>query len=168
MKDFNYKICLIGMPGSGKTTISKEIAKKIGYNFKDLDQEITNKIGLNIPDIFKIKGELFFRSVETEELINLIEMNHKTVISTGGGTILHNETILKKTFNIYLKCDRDILISRIMKNKDRPLINKDISKSIDNILKDREKIYSKLSNITIISNGNKKEIVQGILRNLKK
>ena len=64
IKDFNYKICLIGMPGSGKSTIGKEIANIIGYNFIDTDKLIEVKIGMKISKIFQSKGEEYFRKIE--------------------------------------------------------------------------------------------------------
>ena len=105
MKDFNYKICLIGMPGSGKTTIGKEIAHLINYKFIDLDEIIKVDQGKSIPLIFKQNGESYFRDLETKFLKENIENKDKILISTGGGAILKNEILLKRSFNIYLKCD---------------------------------------------------------------
>ena len=112
MKDFNYKICLIGMPGSGKTTLGKEIARIFDYEFIDMDSLIKKETGLKISQIFLDKGEEYFRSIETSILEKIILNNKKLIISTGGGIVLRNQKILKKTYNIYLECNIDTLIKR--------------------------------------------------------
>ena len=73
MKDFNYKICLIGMPGSGKTTLGKEIASIFDYEFIDMDSLIKKETGLKISQIFLNKGEEYFRTIETSILETFLE-----------------------------------------------------------------------------------------------
>lgn len=82
-------ICLIGMPGSGKSTIGKQLSEKLNYTFFDTDEEIEKREKTKIKDIFSIKGEDYFRSIETLAFNELIEKK-KVVISTGGGIILNN------------------------------------------------------------------------------
>ena len=167
MKDFNYKICLIGMPGSGKTTIGKDIAKEINYDFIDLDQTIEKILNKKIRTIFKINGERFFRKTESDLLKNIIKNKQKVIISTGGGIILNNEKILESCFNIYLKCSSETLIKRVNKNNQRPLITSDIKKDINELLIKREKIYSKLSNLTVQADGLKKDTIESIIKKIK-
>ena len=108
-KKNTLKICIIGMPGSGKSTIGRILSKKLNYKFFDTDESIENETKSKINDIFTNKGEAHFRELETRVLNKLIKIN-KVVISTGGGIILKNKIILDKCFNIYLQCDEDILI----------------------------------------------------------
>ena len=89
------RICIIGMPGSGKSTIGSLLSEKLKYRFIDLDNEIEINTGLKIKEIFKDMGEDSFRKIETDTLNKLIHKD-RIVISTGGGTIIKNEEILKK------------------------------------------------------------------------
>ena len=167
IKDFNYKICLIGMPGSGKSTIGKEIANIIGYNFIDTDKLIEVKIGMKISKIFQSKGEEYFRKIEKSIFDKTILLKKKLIISTGGGIILNNRESLKKTYNIYLDCNISTLIDRLALSKDRPLMGKNSSIDIKNILKKRESFYINVSNLIIDANGLKKNTVINILDKIK-
>jgi len=168
IKDFNYKICLIGMPGSGKSTIGKEIANILGYNFIDTDKLIEVKKGMKISKIFQFKGEEYFRKIEKNIFDKTILLKKKLIISTGGGIILNNRENLKKTYNIYLNCNVSTLMDRLALSKDRPLIEKDSSIDIEKILKERENFYIKVSNLIIDANGLKKNTVINILNKIKK
>ena len=158
------KICIIGMPGSGKSTIGRILSRKLNYKFFDTDENIENETKLKINDIFTNRGEAHFRELETEVLSKLIEIK-KVVISTGGGIILKNKNILKKSFNIYLQCDEDILIERASRNKDRPLLLKDIKKNIKNLFNERKEIYNNLADLKI---NTKSEIQKNIAEILNK
>ena len=162
MKDFNYKICLIGMPGSGKTTLGKEIAKIFKYEFIDLDALIKKETGLKISEIFSNKGEEYFRTLETLILKKIISNDKKIIISTGGGIILRNKKSLKKTYNIYLECDINTLVKRLSSSKERPLIGVNIVENVTQLLIEREILYKKISNAIVDSNKTKKNIINKI------
>ena len=83
------RICIIGMPGSGKSTIGKQLSEKLKYSFFDTDEEIEKQEKIKIKDIFLKKGENYFRSVETAVFSKLINKN-KIIISTGGGLVIKN------------------------------------------------------------------------------
>lgn len=169
MEDFNYKICLIGMPGSGKTTIGRELAKQINFKFIDLDELIKSKCKLTVSEIFKTKGELYFRDKETKILKELILSRDKLVISTGGGIILKNSNILIKTYNIFLSCTHKTLINRLSLSKERPLLlGKNISEDIKKMLIQREKKYLDISDLVINANGIKKNTISSILEKINK
>lgn len=162
MKDFNYKICLIGMPGSGKTTLGKEIASIFDYEFIDMDSLIKKETGLKISQIFLNKGEEYFRTIETSILEKTISSDKKIIISTGGGIILRNKKILKKTYNIYLECNIDTLVKRLNSSRERPLIGDNIFKDVNQLLIEREFLYKEISNAIVDSNKIKKNIINQI------
>jgi len=112
-------LVLLGMMGSGKSTIGRILAKKLNLEFFDIDQIIENKTKMQIPKIFEEQGEISFRKIE--EKITLKFLNTKnSVISLGGGAFL-NSAIRKKTIltskTFWLNYNSSILINRINKNK---------------------------------------------------
>jgi len=138
-------LVLTGMMGVGKSTVGKSLADKLSYKFKDIDKIIEIKEGCTIDIIFKNKGENYFRSLEKK--ITLDELNkEKTVISLGGGSFLNNSIrrIVKDTsISFWLDVNTDILISRLKKNKKRPLLyKKNLIETVKKIYLERKKTYS--------------------------
>ena len=138
-------IYIIGFMGVGKTTISKKLATKLNIPHIDIDQEIERIEKKSISQIFKINGEKYFRSIESE-VLKAIEKNH--IVSCGGGTILFNNMkyIKSKGISIYLKASPELLFKRLTNNKkNRPLINtinnKELKKFIKETLLRRKEIY---------------------------
>ena len=164
-KDKNC-ICLIGMPGSGKSTIGKLLSEKLKYSFFDTDQEIEKREKNKIKNIFSIKGEDYFRSVETQVFNELVEKK-KVVISTGGGLILNNLEKLKLSFNIYLYCNIDVLIQRASRNNLRPLLSQNTSLQMTNLFNERKDIYIKIADITINATDNQNVTITEIIKKIK-
>ena len=159
------RICLIGMPGSGKSTIGEQLSKKLNYSFFDTDEEIEKKEKTKIKNIFFKMGEDYFRSVETTVFNKLMNKN-KIVISTGGGLIINNLEKLKFSLNIYLYCNLDILTQRASRNNHRPLLNEDTSLQMKNLFNERKEIYNKAADIKINVTNNQKNIVNKILKEI--
>jgi shikimate kinase len=144
-------IFLIGMPGSGKTSIGKELAKLTGSNLIDLDEYIAKKEKISIPQIFKTKGEDYFRKAETSALKEIIERSKKTVVSVGGGTPCFNrnmDLMMAGGKAVYLKASVEELASRIEADpNERPLFSKHkekkLAEKIESMLGHREKYYKK-------------------------
>ena len=118
-------IVLIGLMGSGKTTIGKKLAEKLNMNFLDTDELIAIKAQKSIKLIFEEEGELFFRDLESE-VIESVSKQENIVISTGGGAVLKEENInnLKKNgvlFHLFAPAEE--LFERIKDDTERPLIN---------------------------------------------
>ena len=138
-------LTLTGMMGVGKSTIGKNLAKKLKYNFVDVDKLIEAKEGSSINFIFKNKNEVYFRKVENE--ITLAELKkNDSVISLGGGAFLNNEirkNTKKLSVSFWLDVPIDELIKRLKKNKKRPLLlKKNIEETVKKIYFDRKKIYN--------------------------
>ena len=164
-KDYS-KICMIGMPGSGKSTIGRTLSEYLNFNFFDTDEEIELESQSKIKEIFDYKGEDYFRKIERSILKKLI-LKRNIVISAGGGIILKNKDLLKQTFNIYLKCDIETLIQRTSRNKNRPLLKNNVEKNIKSLFKDRKEIYNQLSDLTINVTSNTHKTIKNIVDNLK-
>ena len=165
VKKYPLKICIIGMPGSGKSTIGRILSEKLNYEFFDTDEEIETLTGSKIKDIFKKQGESRFREIETGVLKKLINFN-RVVISTGGGIILNNQKLLKKSLNIYLVCDLNVLIERASRNKKRPLLLEDIENNMKNLFNHRKDLYNKISNLNINATNNLQKTVTEIIDKL--
>ena len=164
-KDKNC-ICLIGMQGSGKSTIGKLLSEKLKYSFFDTDQEIEKREKNKIKNIFSIKGEDYFRSVETQVFNELVEKK-KIVISTGGGLILNNLEKLKLSFNIYLYCNIDVLIQRASRNNLRPLLSQNTPLQMTNLFNERKDIYIKIADVTINATNNQNVTITEIIKKIK-
>ena len=164
-KKDTIKICIIGMPGSGKSTIGRILSKKLNYKFFDTDQNIEDETKTKIKDIFTHKGEAYFRELETRVLSKLIKIN-KVIISTGGGIILKNKNILNKCLNIYLQCDENELIKRASRKKDRPLLLIDIKKNMKKLFNERKDIYNGLADLKINTKSDIQKTVTEILNKL--
>ena len=162
-------IVLIGMMAAGKTTIGFKLAKKLKYEFIDIDTEIEKSENQKIADIFQIKGEEYFRKVEERVSLNLLE-NTRGVISIGGGAFL-NEKIRKKikknSCSFWLDWKIRTILNRISKNKRRPLALKLNNKDITSLYQKRVKFY-KLSDFKVnCENKSKNEIINHISKIVK-
>ena len=138
-------LVLTGMMGVGKSTVGKNLAQKLSYNFVDIDRTIETREGSTINLIFKNKSESYFRKLENE--ISLEKLKEKnTVISLGGGAFL-NKSIRREVKNtsvsFWLDVDVSELIKRLKKTKKRPLLyNKNLNVTVNKIYLERKKTYS--------------------------
>lgn len=149
------KIFLIGFMGSGKSTAGRKLASQLNWSFIDLDEKIEKMEGMKIPDIFSLKGEPYFRKLETKALKDL-KSETDTVISTGGGTPCFSDNMdfmLSSGLTIYLRMTPASLKRRLSRSSEgRPLLKDIDRKGLDRYiaakLAEREKWYSR-AEITI-------------------
>lgn len=138
-------LVLTGMMGVGKSTVGKNLAQKLSYNFVDIDRTIETREGSTINLIFKNKSESYFRRIES--IISLQEIKkNSSVISLGGGAFL-NKSIRRavKSYSVsfWLDVDLNELINRLNRTKKRPLLyNKNIKETVKKIYLERKKTYS--------------------------
>ncbi len=151
MKD-QVKIVLIGMPGSGKSTLGKDIAKKLGFKIYDLDDLIVKREGTSIPKIFMEKGEGYFRRLETNVLSDLLDKEEAFVLSTGGGAPCYNENmdlINQKGVSVFLDVSLEQILERLTKGEvaKRPLFQGletgEITLKLQDMLSERISYYEK-------------------------
>lgn len=143
-------IFLIGMPSSGKSTLGRQLAKRLGFQFVDTDDLIENQEIASITDIFKYKGEDYFRLVESK-ILKGIQPNQNLIVATGGGMpCFHGgmDFIKANGTSIFLNVSPEDLLKRIQKSEvnNRPLIDKKTSQqellaSIKKRYEDRLKFY---------------------------
>lgn len=144
------KIFLIGMPGSGKTTLGKELASRLMVDFIDLDVEIENTEQKAISDIFRERGEEYFRLVEARLLREFAAGRPAFVMATGGGApCFHHgmEIINDNGISVFLDFPVSVLVERVRQNRDRPLLlasdEKQLRERLERIRAARLECYKK-------------------------
>ncbi len=170
-------VVLIGYMASGKSTLGRILAKKINYDFIDLDDYIEEKEKRSVSDIFKSKGEIYFRKMETLYLKELLNNKTKLVLSLGGGTPCYSNNMdfirnITNVKSIYLKASIPTLVARLKKEKSkRPLIahietDELLTEFIGKHLFERSHFYN-LSEITITSdNKTEDDIIEELVLQL--
>jgi shikimate kinase len=145
-KTLNTKtIVLIGLMGSGKSSIGSRLAKKLSLPFKDADDEIIASAKLSVAEIFKVYGEYEFRKLE-ERVIKRLLMGSKHVLATGGGAYMNEKTrnlIKQKGISVWLRADIETLLERTSRREGRPLLdNGNPKKVLKSLISKRHPIYS--------------------------
>jgi len=141
------RIYLIGMPGCGKSTLGKRLAKKLNYEFIDMDSYIENNACMFIDEIFESYGEDYFRALEKNTLDDFLKLDN-VIIATGGGVIkdLSNKEKIDGLC-IYLKVPNDVLTYRTNNSKTiRPLLQ---TKTIDELFEERKDKYDYFKDIEV-------------------
>lgn len=160
--DPSQRIYLIGLMGSGKSTVGRIMAQNLGWGLYDLDGEIEKSTGLTITDIFEEQGEAAFRELEKVMLAGTRTLK-QTVISCGGGIILQEENILllKKETTIWLEVPPAEAAARVSYSNDRPLMTGviDTPERMKELLKERRNAYMLAARISIETGGKAPEII---------
>jgi shikimate kinase len=137
-------VVLVGMMGAGKSTIGRRLAARLRLAFLDADAEIEAAAGMSIPDIFETRGEPDFRDGEARVIARLLDSG-PAVLATGGGAFMREETrqrIRDKAVSIWLKADADIIMRRVKRRADRPLLQtEDPEATVDRLIREREPFY---------------------------
>ena len=138
-------LVLTGMMGVGKSSIGKNLSKKLSYRFSDIDKLIEQKEGCSINIIFKNKTEQYFRKLEREITLNELKKD-KSVIALGGGAFLNNSirrSVKKIATSFWIDVSVQTLLKRLSKTKKRPLLlKKNLSETVNKIYFERKKIYN--------------------------
>ncbi len=170
-------VVLMGYMGSGKSTIGKDLAKVLHYEFIDLDDFISDKENTAITDLFNTKGEIYFRKKETQYLSEILNTKDSIVLALGGGTPCYgnNLSILlahKNVVTFYLKLSILSLVERLKKEQDqRPLIKhittiEDLQEFIGKHLFERAAYYNQAKHTITSDNKSRKDVLEAILMRL--
>ena len=146
-------IVLIGMMGAGKTSTGRRLAARLGLDFVDSDIEMESAAGMTIPEIFARHGEPYFRDRESRVVERLIGGGPR-VVATGGGAFIHpatRRTIKASGFSVWIKADFDVLMRRIRKRSNRPLMRTpDPEATLKSLMAERYPVYAE-ADLTIVS-----------------
>ena len=137
-------LVFLGMMGSGKSSIGHLISKKLNLVFADVDNLIEEENQITVSEIFKTKGEDYFRNLEEKVTLKALKGFNK-VISLGGGGFINNKIrkeVLVNHFSFWLNWDESVLLNRIKNSKKRPLAFQATNHEIKQLIKQRNKIYS--------------------------
>jgi len=158
-------LILVGMMGSGKSTIGYLLSKKLNLRFIDIDKYIEKETGLKINDIFEKKGEDFFREIEEKISLQFLSLNNSVIALGGGGFI--NESIrkevLENNISFWLNWKNITLVKRLRLSKKRPLLINLSEKDINKIILQRSKIYSMANHKINCEKFSKNEIIKKIV-----
>ncbi len=156
-------IVLVGLMGAGKSTIGKRVAQMLGINFIDADTEIEAVSRMTIPELFERYGEAEFRDLERRVIRRILRTGPK-VLATGGGAFMNEQTrkaISRAGISVWLKADIDVLMERVGRKSNRPLLKTaDPRATMQDLMDKRYPVYA-LSEATIISRDEKKDIMAG-------
>ena len=157
-------IVLVGMMGSGKSSVGRRLATRLGLPFVDADTEIETAAHMTIPEIFAQRGEAEFREGERRVISRVLTTRAPLVLATGGGAFMNAETrarVKELGISVWLKAEPDVLMRRVRKRSNRPLLQTaDPEATLRRMLAEREPVYA-LADITIQSSDEPHEIVVG-------
>jgi shikimate kinase len=138
-------VVMVGMMGAGKSSIGRRLASRLGLPFVDADSEIELAANASITEIFDRHGEEYFRDGERRVIRRLLDGQPK-VLATGGGAFIQPETrdaIRENGVSVWLQADRELLLSRVRRRSNRPLLrNGDPGEIIDRLMGEREPVYA--------------------------
>ena len=145
-------IYLVGLMGSGKTTIGRSLAKRLGIDFMDSDREIELRTGVSIPTVFEIEGEEGFRKREAQVIADLSRLS-RCVVATGGGVVLRPENrvnLRASGFVIYLNVPPLTLWERTRNDRNRPLLKvSDPLQRLKDLFTQRDSLYREVANLVV-------------------
>ncbi|KQU52591.1 shikimate kinase [Bosea sp. Leaf344] len=155
-------VVLVGMMGSGKSSVGRRLAARLGLPFVDADAEIETAAGMTIPEIFAQRGEAEFRDGERRVIARVLTTRAPLVLATGGGAFMNAETrarIGDLGVSVWLKAEPDVLMRRVRKRSNRPLLQTaDPEGTLRRMLAEREPVYA-LADLTIISRDDPQDVV---------
>ena len=155
-------IYLIGFMGSGKSTVSEVLSRMTGWDRIEVDERIVDREKMSIADVFAVKGEVYFRDVETEVVRELGRQERK-IISCGGGTVLRRENVdaMKAAGTIlWLTAEPETVYDRVKDSTDRPVLNGHMSVDyIRSLMEKRHDCYARAADRKVVTDGKSAEMI---------
>lgn len=155
-----HNIFLIGFMGAGKSTIAKALQRELGFPLVEMDERIVQEQGMSINDIFAQYGELRFRDIESQLVVDLGEQE-PSIISCGGGVVVRpqNTQNMKKSGKIvFLTATPETIYERVKNSTDRPILNGHMNvEYIAELMEKRRALYEEAADITIQTDGKTRE-----------
>lgn len=157
----NRSIVFVGLMGAGKTAIGRKLATMLSLPFMDSDHEIESVSRMTVPELFERYGESEFRALEQRVILRLLE-NGPQVLSTGGGAFMNAQTregIAAHGVSVWLKADLDLLMDRVSKKQNRPLLKSPDPRGVlERLMGERYPVYA-TSDVTVPTRDDRKEII---------
>ncbi len=154
-------VVFVGLMGAGKTAIGRKVAGALGLPFTDSDQEIESVSRMSIPELFERYGEAEFRSLEQRVIFRVLESGPQ-ILSTGGGAFMNEQTraaIAGQGISVWLKAELDVLMERVSKKQNRPLLkNADPRAVLEKLMIERYPLYA-LADVTVPTRDERKEVI---------
>lgn len=164
-------VVLVGMMGSGKTSVGRRLAKVLGWPFQDADWAIEDAAGTSISNIFAEIGEVEFRKRERQVIARVLDDRQRQVLALGGGSFVATETrglIKQRAISIWLDSDIDILVRRTGRRGDRPLLTTgDPREILSRLLDERSATYAEADITVDSSSGSLGDVVDRALAALE-
>lgn len=136
-------LVLVGFMGTGKSTIGKRLAERLGWAFIDTDALIEQQQSMTISEMFRVHGEAFFRSVESRTIDEVLA-GEGQVLATGGGAVLaeaNRSSMLRNGYVVALKASAEVIIKRVAEDQGRPLLQGDLKERVNTLMKQRKHAY---------------------------
>lgn len=157
----NRNIVFVGLMGAGKTAIGRRLSQMQDLPFIDSDHEIESVSRMTVPELFETYGETEFRSLEQRVIERLLRQGGQ-IVSTGGGAFMNEATrgnIARRGVSVWLKADLDLLLSRVARNKDRPLLRNDDPRGVlQRLMQERHPVY-RTADLTVKTRDVRREII---------
>jgi shikimate kinase len=163
-------IVLVGVPGAGKTTVGRLLAKELGLEFLDSDQVIESRTGKSVSDIFTQDGEPAFRQIEHDVIVDLLDSSN-TVLALGGGSLGNDDTRakVKGATTVWLVAGLAQAVDRVGMNRNRPLLLGNVRGQLADLMSAREPLYKEVAKIAVdTSKLIPSEVVSEIVAEFKK
>lgn len=154
-------LVFVGLMGAGKSTIGKRVATMLDLPFHDADYEIEQAAQMSVPELFKAYGEPAFRDLERRVILRLIKQG-PMVLATGGGAYMNDETrlaIAENGISIWLNAELDVLMERVSRRQNRPLLQNDNPRAVmEKLMAERYPVYAK-ADLTVNSRKARRDVV---------
>ncbi len=154
-------VVFVGLMGAGKTAIGRKVASMLGLPFIDSDHEIETASRMSIPELFERYGEAEFRALEQRVIQRILEGGAQ-VLSTGGGAYMNSQTrrtIAERAVAVWLRAELDVLMERVAKKQNRPLLkNADPRAVMQRLMDERYPVYAE-ADVTVLTRDEKKDVI---------